>query len=98
MDGLFYLSLVLLTNSIPPPYRQYVFHVENKFRQAGLKVEVVFLAPRMSLESVLLQMNHEGVKAVVFVERASANNESVTMLIFDGNTGYVGESCALILP
>ena len=71
--------------------RQYVLHVENKFRQAGNHVEVLFLSPRMSLEKVLLQLNYENVRAVVFVENGFDAQEIVSMLIFDGNTAYIGE-------
>ncbi|KAI9030393.1 hypothetical protein DFJ74DRAFT_468365 [Hyaloraphidium curvatum] len=69
--------------------KQYVLHVENRFRGAGMHVEVLFLSAKLSLELVLQQMNYEGVRAVVFVERGFDATETVTMLIFDGSTGYV---------
>ncbi len=48
----------------------------------------------MSLEKVLLQLNYENVRAVVFIENGFDAQEIVSMLIFDGNTAYIGEFSA----
>lgn len=59
-----------------------------------MNVDVLFYAPSLRLEKALLQFNYEGVRAVVFAETGNDATETVTMLIFDGNTGYVGKFLA----
>ncbi|CAI2172510.1 12679_t:CDS:2 [Funneliformis geosporum] len=63
--------------------RNFLWQVENAFREASITVHILHLSRKLHPQSVIRQMVIEGVHAVVFIERHLALNGRVNMQIFD---------------
>lgn len=67
--------------------RTYIYWVETSVRQAGLKVETLFLSPRLGLPAVVRQMAKEGVLAIVQCNRQLQMMNKVSLQVFDRSQG-----------
>lgn len=67
--------------------RAYIHWVETSIRQSGLKVESLFLSPRLGLPVVVRQMVKEGVLAIVQCNRQLQMTNRVTLQVFDRSQG-----------
>lgn len=92
-----YLSLRRLIGRWPsyshPAYlvltvlRNFIFHVENSFRNRGLRVDVLVLGPRIPLNAAVQRQIVEGVLAVVRLSRPNQFSRKIPLQIFDRRSG-----------
>lgn len=80
-------------------YRNFVLHVENAFRNRGLRVEVLVLGPRIPLGAAVHRQFIEGVLAVVRLSRPNQVSRKVPLQLFDRTAGldnvrFLGKSTA----
>jgi nuclear polyadenylated RNA-binding protein 3 len=67
--------------------RGFVGWVEGELRGRGVKVEIMFLSPRLSLEAVIRRQILEGVIAVAQLTRQSQNMSKIPLQVFDRTGG-----------
>ncbi len=67
--------------------RQFVTWVENEIRSRGVKVDVMFLGPRLPLEAVVRRQILEGVHAVSKLDMRSQNMSKIPLQVFDRQGG-----------
>jgi hypothetical protein len=70
-----------------PLDRGFVTWVENEIRARGLTVEVMFLSPRLPLQSVIRRQILEGVHAVAKLDMRSQNSSKISLQVFDRQGG-----------
>lgn len=69
------------------PVRNFILHVENAFRNRGLRVDVLVLGPRISLGAAVHRQYVEGVLAVVRLSRPNQFSRKIPLQIFDRSAG-----------
>lgn len=74
---------ILLTNIS----RNFILHVENAFRNRGLRVDVLVLGPRIPLGAAVHRQYVEGVLAVVRLSRPNQFSRKIPLQIFDRTAG-----------
>ncbi|KAI6245896.1 hypothetical protein HI914_06136 [Erysiphe necator] len=67
--------------------RQFVSWVENELHSRGIKTEVMFLSPRVSIEAVIRRQIFEGVHAVSRLSSTSQNSSKIPLQVFDRQGG-----------
>ncbi|CAD6503030.1 BgTH12-02701 [Blumeria graminis f. sp. triticale] len=67
--------------------RQFVSWVESEVRGRGVKVEVMFLSPRVPIEMVIRRQILEGVYAVSRLDVSSQNCSKIPLQVFDRQGG-----------
>ena len=80
--------------------RNFTFHVENSFRNRGLRVDLLVLGPRIPLNAAVQRQIIEGVLAVVRLSRPNQFSRKIPLQVFDrsggpGNLHFNGESSLL---
>ena len=68
-------------------YRNFIFHVENAFRNRGLRVDVLVLGPRIPLNAAVQRQIVEGVLAVVRLSRPNQFSRKIPLQVFDRTAG-----------
>ncbi|KAK2846318.1 hypothetical protein FQN49_005842 [Arthroderma sp. PD_2] len=68
---------------------EFVYRVENAFRDRGLRCDVLILSPRIRLSAVVRRQVLEGVLAIVRISRANQYSGKIPLQIFD-RTGGLG--------
>ncbi|KAJ6096362.1 hypothetical protein N7486_007108 [Penicillium sp. IBT 16267x] len=69
------------------PVINFVLHVENAFRNRGLRVDVLVLGPRIPLGAAVHRQYVEGVLAVVRLSRPNQFSRKIPLQIFDRSPG-----------
>lgn len=64
-------------------FRNFIWWVEQAFRQRGLTADMLFLNPRLQMAAVVKRQVAEGVNAVVFLNRQHQQTNQITIQIFD---------------
>ncbi|RHZ48475.1 putative RNA-binding protein (Nab3) [Aspergillus thermomutatus] len=67
--------------------RNFIFHVENAFRNRGLRVDVLVLGPRIPLNAAVQRQIKEGVLAVVRLSRPNQFSRKIPLQVFDRSAG-----------
>ncbi|KGO42194.1 Nucleotide-binding, alpha-beta plait [Penicillium expansum] len=67
--------------------RNFVLHVENAFRNRGLRVDVLVLGPRIPLGAAVHRQFIEGVLAVVRLARPNQVSRKIPLQLFDRTAG-----------
>lgn len=67
--------------------RGFVSWVEGELRTRGIKSEVMFLSPRLSLQTVIRRQIIEGVHAVSQLDMKSQNSSKIPLQVFDRQGG-----------
>ncbi|EAW09550.1 putative RNA-binding protein (Nab3) [Aspergillus clavatus NRRL 1] len=67
--------------------RNFIFHVENSFRNRGLRVDVLVLGPRIPLNAAVQRQINEGVLAVVRLSRPNQFSRKIPLQLFDRSGG-----------
>ncbi|KAE8148179.1 hypothetical protein BDV25DRAFT_21207 [Aspergillus avenaceus] len=67
--------------------RNFIFHVENAFRNRGLRVDVLVLGPRIPLNAAVQRQINEGVLAVVRIGRTNQYSRKIPLQVFDRSGG-----------
>ncbi|KAF7163627.1 hypothetical protein CNMCM6106_000482 [Aspergillus hiratsukae] len=67
--------------------RNFIFHVENAFRNRGLRVDVLVLGPRIPLNAAVQRQIKEGVLAVVRLSRPNQFSRKIPLQVFDRSGG-----------
>ncbi|KAJ5748907.1 uncharacterized protein N7511_010603 [Penicillium nucicola] len=67
--------------------RNFVLHVENAFRNRGLRVDVLVLGPRIPLGAAVHRQFIEGVLAVVRLSRPNQISRKIPLQLFDRTAG-----------
>ncbi|KAE8380024.1 hypothetical protein BDV26DRAFT_279828 [Aspergillus bertholletiae] len=67
--------------------RNFILHVENAFRNRGLRVDVLVLGPRIPLNAAVQRQISEGVLAVVRIARPNQFSRKVPLQVFDRSGG-----------
>ncbi|KAK2808351.1 hypothetical protein FQN50_004736 [Emmonsiellopsis sp. PD_5] len=65
----------------------FVYHVENSFRDRGLPTDVLILSPRIPLSAVVRRQIIEGVMAIVKLSRVHQYSRKVPLQVFDRSNG-----------
>ncbi|EFQ97556.1 hypothetical protein MGYG_00597 [Nannizzia gypsea CBS 118893] len=65
----------------------FVYRVENAFRDRGLRCDVLILSPRIRLSAVVRRQVMEGVLAIVRISRANQYSGKIPLQIFDRSGG-----------
>lgn len=68
-------------------HRNFVLHVENAFRNRGLRVDVLVLGPRIPLGAAVHRQFIEGVLAVVRLSRPNQVSRKIPLQLFDRTAG-----------
>ncbi|KAI5790006.1 hypothetical protein FPQ18DRAFT_367853 [Pyronema domesticum] len=63
--------------------RNFIWWVENAFKVRHLKVDMLFLNPRLQMSSVVKRQVLEGVQAVVFLNRQMQTASKISIQVFD---------------
>ncbi|KAI5806131.1 hypothetical protein EDC01DRAFT_748147 [Geopyxis carbonaria] len=63
--------------------RNFIWWVEQAFRQRGLTADMLFLNPRLQLSAVVKRQVAEGVMAVVFLNRQMQATNRISIQVFD---------------
>jgi nuclear polyadenylated RNA-binding protein 3 len=63
--------------------RNFIWWVEQAFRQRGLTCDMLFLNPRLQLSAVVKRQVLEGVQAVVFLNRQMQTASKISIQVFD---------------
>lgn len=63
--------------------RNFIWWVEQAFRQRGLTCDMLFLNPRLQLSAVVKRQVLEGVHAVVFLNRSMQAASKISIQVFD---------------
>lgn len=69
------------------PSRDFVYHIENSFRDRGLRTDVLILSPRISLTAVVRRQIIEGVLAIVKLSRSNQFSGKIPLQVFDRTGG-----------
>lgn len=69
------------------PFSNFIFHVENSFRNRGLRVDVLVLGPRIPLNAAVQRQIVEGVLAVVRLSRPNQFSRKIPLQVFDRTGG-----------
>lgn len=69
------------------PSRNFIFLVENSFRNRGLRVDVLVLGPRIPLNAAVQRQIIEGVLAVVRLSRPNQFSRKIPLQVFDRTSG-----------
>ncbi|PYH43579.1 putative RNA-binding protein (Nab3) [Aspergillus saccharolyticus JOP 1030-1] len=67
--------------------RNFLFHVENSFRNRGLRVDSLVLGPRIPLSAAVQRQIQEGVLAIVRLSRPSQFSRKIPLQLFDRSAG-----------
>ncbi|OJD28072.1 hypothetical protein ACJ73_00528 [Blastomyces percursus] len=67
--------------------RDFVYHIENSFRDRGLRTDVLILSPRISLAAVVRRQIIEGVLAIVKLSRSNQYSGKIPLQVFDRTGG-----------
>ncbi|KAJ6106205.1 hypothetical protein N7512_009722 [Penicillium capsulatum] len=67
--------------------RNFILHVENAFRNRGLRVDVLVLGPRIPFGAAFHRQYVEGVLAVVRLARPNQFSRKIPLQIFDRSAG-----------
>ncbi|KAJ5891085.1 uncharacterized protein N7473_007313 [Penicillium subrubescens] len=67
--------------------RNFILHVENAFRNRGLRVDVLVLGPRIPLGAAVHRQYVEGVLAVVRLSRPNQFSRKIPLQMFDRSAG-----------
>ncbi|RAL10884.1 putative RNA-binding protein (Nab3) [Aspergillus homomorphus CBS 101889] len=67
--------------------RNFLFHVENSFRNRGLRVDILVLGPRIPLNAAVQRQIQEGVLAIVRLSRPSQFSRKIPLQVFDRSGG-----------
>ena len=67
--------------------RNFISWVEEEIRKRGLKVETLFLSPRLPLEIVVKRQILEGVMAVIKLTRRTQDASKIPLQVFDRSKG-----------
>ncbi|KAJ5130627.1 Nucleotide-binding alpha-beta plait [Penicillium bovifimosum] len=67
--------------------RNFILHVENAFRNRGLRVDVLVLGPRIPLGAAVHRQFIEGVLAVVRLARPNQVSRKIPLQLFDRTAG-----------
>ncbi|EGE80511.1 hypothetical protein RJZ56_002619 [Blastomyces dermatitidis] len=67
--------------------RDFVYHIENSFRDRGLRTDVLILSPRISLAAVVRRQIIEGVLAIVKLSRPNQYSGKIPLQVFDRTGG-----------
>ncbi|PGH36053.1 hypothetical protein GX50_01065 [[Emmonsia] crescens] len=67
--------------------RDFVYHIENSFRDRGLRTDVLILSPRISLTAVVRRQIIEGVLAIVKLSRSNQFSGKIPLQVFDRTGG-----------
>ncbi|KAK2779863.1 hypothetical protein FQN52_002343 [Onygenales sp. PD_12] len=65
----------------------FVYHVENSFRDRGLPTDVLILSPRIPLSAVVRRQIIEGVMAIVKLSRVHQYSRKIPLQVFDRSNG-----------
>jgi hypothetical protein len=68
-------------------FRDFVYHIENAFRDRGLRTDVLMLSPRILLSAVIRRQTIEGVLAIVKVSRPHQYSGKIPLQVFDRSNG-----------
>jgi hypothetical protein len=68
-------------------FRDFVFYVEDVFRNRGLRVDVLVLGPGISLGAAVHRQFIEGVLAVVRLSRPNQISRKIPLQLFDRTAG-----------
>lgn len=68
-------------------FSNFIFHVENAFRNRGLRVDVLVLGPRIPLNAAVQRQIKEGVLAVVRLSRPNQFSRKIPLQVFDRSGG-----------
>jgi hypothetical protein len=68
-------------------FRDFVYHIENAFRDRGLRTDVLMLSPRILLSAVIRRQTIEGVLAIVKVSRSHQYSGKIPLQVFDRSNG-----------
>ncbi|KAM5438799.1 nuclear polyadenylated RNA-binding protein 3 [Microsporum canis] len=68
---------------------EFVYRVENAFRDRGLRCDVLILSPRIRLSAVVRRQVMEGVLAIVRISKVNQYSGKIPLQIFD-RTGGMG--------
>jgi nuclear polyadenylated RNA-binding protein 3 len=75
---------IILLDQLDP---QFVSWVEKEMQGRGVKVEVMFLSPRLPLQAVIRRQILEGVHAVSKLDMRAQNTSKVSLQVFDRQGG-----------
>ncbi|KAH8423937.1 putative RNA-binding protein (Nab3) [Aspergillus melleus] len=67
--------------------RNFIFQVENAFRNRGLRVDILVLGPRIPLNAAVQRQISEGVLAVVRLSRPNQFSRKIPLQVFDRSGG-----------
>lgn len=67
--------------------RGFIYYVETAFRDKSVRIDTLFLSPRLPVPEVVKQMIFEGVLAIVFLNRALQGQTKVSLQVFDRRGG-----------
>lgn len=67
--------------------RNFSRHIENGFKQKGLRAATIHLNPRITLAAVVKRQIIEGVQAVVKLTRTTQYSNRIPLQVFDRGTG-----------
>lgn len=80
-------SSFLSSNQLTKRFSNFVFLVENSFRNRGLRVDVLVLGPRIPLNAAVQRQITEGVLAVVRLSRPNQFSRKIPLQVFDRTGG-----------
>ncbi|PGG96311.1 hypothetical protein AJ79_09645 [Helicocarpus griseus UAMH5409] len=67
--------------------RDFIYHIENSFRDRGLQTDVLILSPRIALSAVVRRQIIEGVLAIVKLSRPNQYSRKIPLQVFDRSGG-----------
>ncbi|PGH21574.1 hypothetical protein AJ80_03134 [Polytolypa hystricis UAMH7299] len=67
--------------------RNFLYQAESTFRDKGLKTDVFFLSPRISVAAVVRRQIIEGVLAIVKLSRSHQYSRKIPLQVFDRSSG-----------
>ena len=80
-------TLSVIFNIVLIHHRNFIFHVENSFRNRGLRVDVLVLGPRLPLNAAVQRQVVEGVLAVVRLSRPNQFSRKIPLQVVDRTSG-----------
>lgn len=78
-----FIEFGLVSSRILIQIRNFIWWVEQAFRQRGLTCDMLFLNPRLQLSAVVKRQVLEGVHAVVFLNRQMQAASQISIQVFD---------------
>ena len=76
-----FIEITLITN------RGFIAHIENIFKDRGIRCDVLLLSPRLSEQAVIKRQILEGVSCVVRLTRMSIATGKLSLQLFDRRHG-----------